>query len=695
MRSYLKYPSGLLKACLIAAVASMSANGAAAEQDDSSVNQAPAARSPWRKQEPIPTPWFFYDVDMISAAEGWAVSHPITGDHGNIFRTINGGKTWKQQGGLFRQLDGISFADALHGVAVGNELRYTVDGGRTWQAGAGAGGTLYDVDLVDQNTGYACGFGEVKKTTDGGRTWISQPVPIFGNLVGIDFVNITTGWVVGSSSVFKTTDGGASWVRQRSDSTKFFTGVSFVSVTEGWVCANSTILHTTDGGATWVTQPVPSGADAIEIRFVDSQNGWAAGALRTILHTTNGGQTWNLQLGGVSGVSEPNNRYPFNGLDAVDPANAVAVGGGNSIFTTNNGGARWASRGSGSGTLPFRFARTDANHIWSANSNSEVLYSTNGGKKWDRTIIQIQIDCDTCSNTADIAFLNNNEGWAIINGLYTTTSWVWHSLDGGKTWQSLNVTNTGPLTGIAIIDAQTLVAVSGIDDLIFRSTNAGLTWTAVPHPSGGTWFGAVRFVPGTQTGWAVGEGGKILKSTNGGATWTLQRNASHVFNLLDVSFADLNNGWAVGGEQLHTTDGGATWVNQNPGFSVSFSVYAVSPTVAYVGGIQDLARTTNGGATWTIERPSDTAWYCLNFLDADNGWAGGQDQAIDDVPGSIWKRTGSGAAQREGAPAAGLKDRSDSVNRIWYDPPSGARNRVNISPTAATISPENLSNPQP
>src|SRR4051794_24048784 len=72
------------------------------------------AQSAWQKQEPIPTPWYFYDVDMISASEGWSVSHPITGDHATIFHTINGGRTWKRQGPFFRQLNGIAFIDALH-----------------------------------------------------------------------------------------------------------------------------------------------------------------------------------------------------------------------------------------------------------------------------------------------------------------------------------------------------------------------------------------------------------------------------------------------------------------------------------------------------------------------------------------------------------------------------------------------------
>jgi photosystem II stability/assembly factor-like uncharacterized protein len=660
-----RFRTGFIGLCLVASSTGMLAEPRVASEFETAASaNGPMARTAWRKQEPTPTPWNFYDVDMVSATEGWSLSHPITGDHANIWHTIDGGKTWKQQGGLFRQLNAVSFTDALQGVAVGNEYRYTVNGGQTWLLSSSTGGTAYDVDMVDQNTAYACGFGEVRKTINGGQTWTSQSIPLFGNFVGIDFVSTMTGWVVGAEgTVYKTSDGGASWSRQRHDTQAFYTGVSFIDANQGWVCGNSAILHTTDGGTTWVTQTVPTGADAIEVRFVDSQNGFVAGALRTLLHTVDGGQTWALQLGGV--FSEPANRYPFDGLDVTSPTIGVAVGGGNSIFTTTNAGSKWMSRGSGSGTIPFRVARTDANHIWAANSNSEVLYTVNGGKKWERSIIQVQIGCEICSNTGDIAFLNNNEGWAVINGEVTSTSWVWHSLDGGKLWQSLDVTNTGPLSGLAIVDAQTLVAVSGIDDLIFRSTNGGVTWTEVPHPRGGTWFGAVRFVPGTQSGWAVGTGGKILKSTDGGATWISQRNASHFFNLIDVSFADVSNGWTVGGEELHTADGGATWVKQSTGVSSSVSVYAVSPTTAWIGGLQDLGRTTDSGATWTVERPSNTDWFAMTFLDADTGWAGGQDQNIDDVPGSIWKRAGRSAT----LPA---KTKSFDLVRsaLWQAPPS-------------------------
>ena len=561
------HPRILLTACLclLAAAADIVASpGQAQESAD-----APAARKGWRKQEPLPTSWDLHDVVMISSLEGWAVSAPFIGEAGEVLHTVNGGKTWTVQDTITSELRGVSFADGQHGVAVGNTYRYTTDGGVTWQAGsANSFGTMEDVELVDATVGYAAATGLVMKTTDGGQNWVKQTVPNSSTLAGIDFVNATTGWAVGSGNVFKTSDGGNSWIRQRQDSSEFYTGVSFINELEKWECSNGTILHTTDGGTSWVAQSFPAGADPVAIRFFDSQNGFVAGGIRTILRTTNGGQTWTLQLGG--NFNDPNNRYPLNGLDATGANAAVAVGGGNSIYVTTNG-SKWVSRGSGSATIPFRMVRTDANHIWSANNNSEVLYTTNGGRNWSRSIIQLQLDCDTCSNTADLAFLDNKEGWAVINGLFTSTSFVWHTVDGGKTWQSLNTLQTGPLSGVAAVDAQTVVAVSSANlDQIWRSTDGGQSWNLVPHQIVGGFFGAVRFIPGTQTGYAVGSGEKIFKSADGGASWTLQRHNINGSDLIDVSFADVNNGWAVGGILLHTTDGGATWGNKIPASRLRF-----------------------------------------------------------------------------------------------------------------------------
>jgi photosystem II stability/assembly factor-like uncharacterized protein len=81
--------------------------------------------------EPLPTPWTLRDVDMVTASDGWSVASPQTGDYGIILHTTDGGVSWTQSGPMFRQLYTVSFADAKHGVALGNELRYTTDGGAT------------------------------------------------------------------------------------------------------------------------------------------------------------------------------------------------------------------------------------------------------------------------------------------------------------------------------------------------------------------------------------------------------------------------------------------------------------------------------------------------------------------------------------------------------------------------------------
>jgi photosystem II stability/assembly factor-like uncharacterized protein len=74
--------------------------------------------------------------------------------------------------------------------------------------------------------------------------------------------------------------------------------------------------------------------------------------------------------------------------------------------------------------------------------------------------------------------------------------------------------------------------------------------------------------------WAVGHDGVILASTDGGLTWTRQRaepydaRSDSLHNgvpLLDVWFADENNGFAIGAYalMLRTRDGGATWTQQS------------------------------------------------------------------------------------------------------------------------------------
>ncbi|MFQ6031592.1 MAG: YCF48-related protein [Candidatus Zixiibacteriota bacterium] len=86
-----------------------------------------------------------------------------------------------------------------------------------------------------------------------------------------------------------------------------------------------------------------------------------------------------------------------------------------------------------------------------------------------------------------------------------------------------------------------------------------------PLPQGDDLY-SVCFVD-ANTGWAVGDGAKILNTTDGGSTWNTQSfRTSEELN--SVCFADANTGWAVGwdGTILHTTTGGYTSVEEDNNF---------------------------------------------------------------------------------------------------------------------------------
>ncbi len=91
------------------------------------------------------------------------------------------------------------------------------------------------------------------------------------------------------------------------------------------------------------------------------------------------------------------------------------------------------------------------------------------------------------------------------------------------------------------------------------------------------------------TGMVIGPGGAIYRTTNAGLTWSPQTSGT-TNTLHEVSMVDANNGTAVGvsGTVLRTTNGGATWVSEpNPlsGVTELFSVWFVSPNEGWAVGV--------------------------------------------------------------------------------------------------------------
>jgi photosystem II stability/assembly factor-like uncharacterized protein len=212
----------------------------------------------------------------------------------------------------------------------------------------------------------------------------------------------------------------------------------------------------------------------------------------------------------------------------------------------------------------------------------------------------------------------------------------------------------------------------------FRVAIYANTWTYTTA-DGGT-LSASSFVS-ASTGWAVGDGGKILKTTDGGASWSVQ-NAGTSSNLKDVSFVSATQGWAVGadGEIIATSDGGRTWRHQQAtttdpgtGFSVPVSVnlYGVKFVSATkgvaVGDAQTILLTTNGGTTWqqVFGGSSTGALYDVCFVNASSGWAVGTASTILHTTdgGSTWTPQTVPASQR---PNSSVVDYLNILQAVYF-----------------------------
>ncbi|MGQ9607672.1 MAG: WD40/YVTN/BNR-like repeat-containing protein [bacterium] len=245
---------------------------------------------------------------------------------------------------------------------------------------------------------------------------------------------------------------------------------------------------------------------------------------------------------------------------------------------------------------------------WAVGDGGIVLFTNNGGAKWEQKVLEEVKSGDLYTDLWDVWFVDEKNGW-ICGDLYKGTGVILYTKDGGKRWDRQNSGVPSQLFGIFFLDKNNGWAV-GSNGTILATQNAGLKWTTLTVGRAGTEIGAgepgiwdIQFVT-LQKGWAVGENGTIRMTTDGGKTWVNQ-NSGTDSNISAVCFVNENVGWAVGeaGLILNTTDGGNTWKTQNSGledwlYSVSFVSEKEGIVVGEYGTV---LRTSDGGNTWNLE----------------------------------------------------------------------------------------------
>ena len=278
-----------------------------------------------------------------------------------------------------------------------------------------------DVFFLNENLGWAANgyYAAIYKTTDGGLNWSEQlnENDISGGYYfrNIEFLNENIGFIgTLNGTLFKTIDGGINWteVTNITPNPNAICGLNAVGTSTIYGCGAyfnpAHIIKSTDSGDTWTFIDMSSYATAlVEVLFLDENIGFAAGRNFNgglVLKTTDGGLSWTeIYNTNISG------EYVWK-LQTLEGNDNIMFGAVSSV----------------------------------GSNNGKLIKSIDGGVNWlDFESVETDIQA--------VGFITENHGWM---GGHTTG--FYETLDGGMTWNNLNVGNN--LNRIYIINSSTAYA---------------------------------------------------------------------------------------------------------------------------------------------------------------------------------------------------------------------------------------------
>lgn len=289
------------------------------------------------------------------------------------------------------------------------------------------------------------------------------PIERRDEIFAVHFQDEKTGWIVGNKGLMlKTLNGGKNWVRKEKTTEDALYAVSFVD-NEGWVVGQKgTILHSNDGGERWESQESKCESSLMGVCFLDKQKGVAIGEGGIILNTEDGGRSWQqnpldmMSILPESLVERGIMALNFYAVFFLDESHGWIVGDSGVVLFSSDGGRKWEVLGIGLFPNLFSvFFRDDLNG-WAAGQNGLLLHTADGGKVWEK------LETGTEENLYSICM---KEDFGIVVGDNGT---VFQSKDG-KRWDKVGIELGVPPP--CIIDASILGSVSSTKSIIFVGEN--------------------------------------------------------------------------------------------------------------------------------------------------------------------------------------------------------------------------------
>ena len=510
--------------------------------------------SSWQKRE-TSTGARLVDISMASSDRGWAV-----GDEGTLLEWRN--QQWSEVTDVIggdtqaRAVSAVPGRDeawvAADWMGFGRFYRY--NGFRWSDDGDTYNGVLYDMEFVDENTGWAISYsvGDTVFYRFNGSWEVVYRSPNW--LFAISFDANGNGWAVGADGVIEKWDG-SEWTELDAVTTDYLYGVAAVNASEAWaVGACGTILRW--DGSSWSEAGSPIGCVQLnDIVFDNASVGWAVGDGGLILRYD--GERWAaLNMPAIRSI---------RGLSQTPGTtdDLWAVGYGDYLLHWN--GSLW-SPVPGPAYTYDSVAMLGSDDGWASGSHAFHRWD---GLRWSK----IQ---DGESATA-MAFSSPSDGWAV--GWRTMQRW------NGTSWTSVESPLDATYQGIAAVAPDDVWALGYNDGEAAHFD--GASWTPVQVPDIGS-FGDICMVD-ADLGYIVGgsfSNGAVLRYVNNSWTQVTIPSEADDLNAVDVRRFDTGLvGWIVGNDGYIIRIAGDFMIDEpTPTGSDLLDVATVSATEAWAVG---------------------------------------------------------------------------------------------------------------
>jgi len=529
---------------------------------------------------------YFVDMNTFYLCGVWGVT-----------KTTDGGQTFNQIGAGFfptSTLRDIQFIDANIGYVVGTstaKMSKTTDGGATWTVDPLLPATTYyNIHAFSENrvmvAGSVSSTFNIRFTTNGGVFW-NDAAAGTSTIYTLAFFDSLVGFAGSiSGRAYKTTDGGFTWNQMTSmnaPTSSTFNSSYIDGSTLYFLDDDSLVFVSSDSGNTFTTnQYLPTGKPKQIMRGIGVNGSTivAVGDNGYIFTSTDAGNNWSTQSELTAGGF-------VQGLYGDQTGKIIAVGtnGPTQVIVSDDFGASWSPVAL---SLPAADLRSlqmfDATNGYAVGSSGKVWKTTDGGHSFE-----VYAGATTIQAFNDVNFYNTQYGMVAGNG-----GQVWKTTDSGNSWVTIsNLGNTTGQNSIAMIDSITaLVAGSSI---INKTTDGGTTWTPITP---GVPLGPMSRIRmhSQSVGYMIGgsgtsQTGYVFKTTNAGDTWTNMNFPFSTTMLYNIAFRSDSEYVVVGysGGVFHTKNDGGTWTQINLGLlnvvqSQVIGAAFIGPDTVIVGG---------------------------------------------------------------------------------------------------------------